>query len=664
MEKLNWAFFGLLGLLWGLAPAGLSQNSSSIRGTVRNGTSSSPLADVEVTLTSPAGGLSGERSTRTDGSGRFQFNDVPIRGFYLARVVHQDIVYNAATSFSEAGQPAVVEIVVYDAATPDEVPLTLSRVKSTFRVLGEIVEIERLYRVSNPSLKTLPGTSDAFRFQIEELTPDLASQARQSAWLDVSVVPTADQQAHTVRFDLKPGETDVYLHYHLPYTDRRFLAEEVLFHPAAEVVIEVGPDGMQLNPTPTLDDAGWQAGAQVYQAKDIDAGQTLSVEIQGEAVGGASVTGTVRNGTTGETEMAVPLELTRIGRGGHDPQGSPHGGEQDVENWTAVSNDDGRFAFENIPVEPGSFFFLRGSHAGADYNLPIRFAEEKVVDVELEVFDAAPRSSVKLAIDVPDLLLYVDGHRLVHRAYYRVENASRTTVEPEGSLVFGLPATAENVRCNVFSMIAQQMIPNERRPRPVPGRPGVVAVDWPLKPGPTLMEVYYELPYEGEIDLEIPLPDGVDLIAATIGPSTLDVRAPRLKFKKKTRPEPQPGRPDYGELFQYAGGPFQPGSLVTISLVGEAHMPGSIIPSMSSWNRGWQFLITTLVSAMMLIMVAVGLALRGSSDGAQRREHERDVLLSELVRLDDAIQEGKVGRGEYEEKRQVICGRLREIWSA
>ncbi|MEQ8765901.1 MAG: carboxypeptidase-like regulatory domain-containing protein [Planctomycetota bacterium] len=652
----------ILAILFLLTGQALCFQGSSIEGVVRNGTTEAVMPQTQVTLTSPAGGLDSERRAETDADGRFRFDDVPLRGFYLARVVHDDIVYNAPVAFSDPSAPAKVELVVYDAGAPDEVPLRFTRIESTFRVLGREVEVERRYQVENPTTKALRGNSDALRFRLETIPPNLDSQAKQTAWLDVSVVPTADEQAHTIRFDIKPGLTDILMHYHLPYEDQRFLAEERLFHPASEVVLAVGPKGLDLAPGDQLEESGEVSGNTLFEAKDVQVGQSLTIGVSGEPAG-LKIRGRVTNGTTGEPAAGVQLDLAEIGGSRHGGQGSPHEREE-IPTWEGRTADDGTFSFEGLPPGESSFYVLRANYQGVDYSEHVRFQEATESEVELAVYDSVSRDEVSVQVDIPESLIYVDGRRLMFRAFYQILNSGNRTVAQEGAVRLALPEGAEEIVATAFSQIGDQSIPLQRHPRPVAGQANLYEMDWPIKPGQTTVGIQCLVPYDGSLALDIPMPDGVESILAMIGPMTVEVDSPDLRFDRSFKSQSSSdGSGGMGELRIFKGGPIKAGKSLRIELSGEGHSPGSVI---SARVPGSVDRLTMIIGPGIFLMLGIAIAFTfsGRASGATRREKEREQLLSELAALDDRFETKQLERGDYEEKRLALLGRIREIWKA
>lgn len=188
----------------------------------------------------------------------------------------------------------------------------------------------------------------------------------------------------------------------------------------------------------------------------------------------ADIGGTVINRTTGKPQAGVFVHLTQMGQGGMAPAGSARTGE------------DGRFV---IRTKGAGSLLLQAVYKGVSYSRPV---EAGSTNVEIDVFDAAPR--------VPDVrvtqhmvLVEGDGTEWVVNETVLFENATNVTWNDpgQGTLQFTAPeAAGENVRVRATS---PGRVPVEREPRRV--RPGVFALDFPVKPGgETRFDISYKFP--------------------------------------------------------------------------------------------------------------------------------------------------------------------------
>ncbi len=196
----------------------------------------------------------------------------------------------------------------------------------------------------------------------------------------------------------------------------------------------------------------------------------------------ADISGTVVNRTTGKPQAGVMVHLTQMGQGGMAPAGSARTGE------------DGRFT---IQTKGGGAMLLQAVYKGVSYSRPV---EAGAANVQVDVYDAAPR--------VPDarvtqhmILVESDGKEWVVNETILFENTANVTWnDPEqGTLQFTAPTAAgDNVRVRATS---PGSVPVEREPRRV--RPGVFALDFPVKPGgETRFDISYKFPAQEKTVLQ------------------------------------------------------------------------------------------------------------------------------------------------------------------
>jgi len=196
----------------------------------------------------------------------------------------------------------------------------------------------------------------------------------------------------------------------------------------------------------------------------------------------ADISGTVINRTTGKPQAGVFVHVTQMGQAGMAPAGSAKTGE------------DGRFV---LSTKGAGSLLLQAVYKGVSYSRPV---EAGAANVEIDVFDAAPR--------VPDarvtqhmILVEGDGKEWVVNETILFENATNVTWnDPErGTLQFTAPVAAgDNVRVRATS---PGSVPVEREPRRV--RPGVFALDFPVKPGgETRFDISYKFPAQAKTVLQ------------------------------------------------------------------------------------------------------------------------------------------------------------------
>lgn len=213
-----------------------------------------------------------------------------------------------------------------------------------------------------------------------------------------------------------------------------------------------------------------------------------------------TLTGTVKNGTTGKTVPHQSVVLL-----------SPMGGMQEI---TAVETDaQGRFQF-NSPEIGQQPLLVRVPYEKVNYH---QAAPPGRDSVDITVYEAsAPASAVHITSRT--LIFQPNGPRLLVGEEFQIENNTNppaTYANPKGTFEFGVPDGAQLGQVNTTA------------PGGLPTTQGTIdiaknryAVDFALKPGETSIRVAYDLPYEGDRASVRPLvimPVARVMIAAPVG---------------------------------------------------------------------------------------------------------------------------------------------------
>jgi len=187
----------------------------------------------------------------------------------------------------------------------------------------------------------------------------------------------------------------------------------------------------------------------------------------------ADVSGTVVNRTTGKPQPGVVVHLTGMGQGGMAPAGS------------ARTDANGKFS---IAAKTAGPMLLQAVYKGVSYSRAVQGGGE----VEVEVYEAAP-SVPDVRLTQHMILVESDGKEWVVNETVLFDNSTNVTWNDpgQGTLRFTAPESAgDNVRVRATSPGG---VPVEREPRRV--RPGLFALDFPVKPGgETRFDISYKMP--------------------------------------------------------------------------------------------------------------------------------------------------------------------------
>jgi len=253
---------------------------ATVHGTVRNGTTGKPAADIDVILIQLQGGMQPVLNSKTDAQGQFTF-DYPSIGAQpmLIRAVYKGI------NFHQPLPPGRndVQVDVYD---PSRDPKTIS-VNTHFVIFqpnGANLEVGEEYAIKNESqpAQAYFRADGNFDFAI----PDGAS-LKQIAAQGPSGMPVVQapidrgKNKYSVAYAFRPGENGVRFSYELPYTNNTASVKLPTVYPGARLVV-VAPPSVQIAGE-GLQSGGQEQGMSIYSRDGLTPNSTLTVAISGTA---------------------------------------------------------------------------------------------------------------------------------------------------------------------------------------------------------------------------------------------------------------------------------------------------------------------------------------------------------------------------------------------
>jgi hypothetical protein len=253
---------------------------ASVHGTVKNGTTGKPAANVEVILIQLQGGMQPVLNSKTDAEGQFTF-DYPAIGTQpmLVRAVYRGI------NFHQALPPGRNELEV-DVFEPSRDPKTIS-VGTHFVIFqpsGATLEVGEEYAIKNDSQPAQAYFRPEGNFEIA--LPDGAS-LKQIAAQGPSGMPVVQapidhgKNKYSVAYAFRPGENGVRFSYELPYAGNTASVRLPTVYPGARLVV-VAPPSVQISGE-GLQSGGLEQGMSVYSRDGLRADSTLTVSVSGTA---------------------------------------------------------------------------------------------------------------------------------------------------------------------------------------------------------------------------------------------------------------------------------------------------------------------------------------------------------------------------------------------
>ena len=193
-----------------------------------------------------------------------------------------------------------------------------------------------------------------------------------------------------------------------------------------------------------------------------------------------TISGTVRNGTTGRPATGDEVVLLRLDR-------SPH------EEARTKIDAQGGFTFDLR--DPGHPHIVRVTHQGVSYDRQVNTGGA----ISIDVFDATAKApGVTGVIEI--LRAGTQGNALHVSDMIEIRNESNPPVTQAGRRSFEvyLPASA-----TIDSVLAAgpEKVAYTITAEPVSGEPGHYAVNFPVRPGATKFAFNYDLPYNGHAKL-------------------------------------------------------------------------------------------------------------------------------------------------------------------
>ncbi|HXJ88584.1 MAG TPA: hypothetical protein VMS18_17320 [Candidatus Binatia bacterium] len=200
-------------------------------------------------------------------------------------------------------------------------------------------------------------------------------------------------------------------------------------------------------------------------------------------VSAQTLTGTVKNSTTGKPAAGDEVVLITLGQGME-------------EAGRTKADSKGNFSFKLNEQGP---HLVRAIHQGVTYH---RMAPPGTTSVEVEVFDVAKK--VDGLEVVADIMRFQAGQgQLDVERIFAVQNTSKParTQMNERNLEFFVPEGAKIVD-DSGSALTQGGNPIKSAPIPVDDKKTRYAFLFPLRPGTTQFKVEYQLPYDGKANFD------------------------------------------------------------------------------------------------------------------------------------------------------------------
>lgn len=188
-----------------------------------------------------------------------------------------------------------------------------------------------------------------------------------------------------------------------------------------------------------------------------------------------TVTGTVTNGTTGKPAAGVEMILIQL-----------QGTMKPIANTKTDSN--GHYSFDNPALGAGPML-IRAVYRGVNYHEP---ATPGKTTVDVQVFEPTDKASA-FSVTAHAIILQPSGSTLVVGEEYNISNKTQPPVayyRPNGSFSFALPDGAQLTDVSVVGTSGMPVVQT-----PVDEGNSKQAIDFPFRPGDSVVRISYHLPY-------------------------------------------------------------------------------------------------------------------------------------------------------------------------
>jgi hypothetical protein len=253
---------------------------ATVHGTVKNGTTGKPAADVEVILIQLQGGMQPVLNSKTDAQGQFTF-DYPSIGTQpmLVRAVYRGI------NFHQPLPPGQNQLQV-EVFEPSKDPRTIS-VGTHFVIFqpnGSTLEVGEEYAIKNDSqpAQAYFRPDGNFEFAIPEGASLKQIAAQGPSGMPVVQAPIdRGKNKFSVAYAFRPGDNGVRFSYELPYSGSAATVKLPTVYPGAHLVLVAPPsivvtaDGLQ--------SSGQEQGMNLYSRDSLRENSILAVSVSGTA---------------------------------------------------------------------------------------------------------------------------------------------------------------------------------------------------------------------------------------------------------------------------------------------------------------------------------------------------------------------------------------------
>jgi hypothetical protein len=305
---------------------------------------------------------------------------------------------------------------------------------------------------------------------------------------------------------------------------------------------------------------------------------------------------------------------------------------------------------------------LQAVYQGASYHAPVRFGTDGSAQIDITVYDAT-RTAPPLRIQSARVIVRAEGSRVRVQEMFAVRNPAdppRTYLNPDGTFLFRVSKRTGEITAAVAGLM-NMPLPQTANP----GRtPGEFYLQYPLKPGLTVVMVAYDADYgSNKLELRDSVPYPIDNAELLLSPPSLSLESALFK---STGTDADTGSQKYSAenlsastalAASVSGAPASE----TPTPQGESEvktLPNSIT------RQGGPLLVCFLLVMLWGLAVCVAKewpkikAGQSASLPQKALEAEVETLFNSLADLDEVFAAGKIADHSYWKERLELKARL------
>jgi len=255
-------------------------SATTFTGTVKNGTTGKPGANVDVVLLSLQNDMQSVANAKTDAQGKFQINYNPTGEMpMLVRAIYKGMFFHGMLPPGRT----TVEVQIYEPST-DAATVQMPTRLIVFQPNGSVLGVDEVYSIQNSSTPPLTyfKVDGDFEFQTPE-GADKVTVGAQGPERMSTAQGTIDRgkDRYAIAYAFRPGDSAVNLTYQLPYSGNKATVHIPSVYAADKVIIFAPP---QVSVSSSgFQPAGNEQGYSVYTRDRLAAGTAFDVSVSGTA---------------------------------------------------------------------------------------------------------------------------------------------------------------------------------------------------------------------------------------------------------------------------------------------------------------------------------------------------------------------------------------------